>query len=138
MREALFVYGTLRPDQRNWHVIEDLIEEWTSGYINGYALWRLPEGYPGLRPSNGGRVFGTLVFGRTGSPLLQRTDRLEGFDPDLPDDPKNLFHRVRTSAYSSGHDEVQAWIYVYHRHHDEYIRSAGVLIQGGDWIKSQT
>jgi gamma-glutamylcyclotransferase (GGCT)/AIG2-like uncharacterized protein YtfP len=136
MSEALFVYGTLRPGARNWAVIEDCVESTVRASLDDYSMWRLPDGYPGVRPCLGSRVVGDLLFARPGSGLLDEGDRLEGFEPNFPDAPETLFQRARVIVRTSTGSKVTSWVYIYAEHRDPYIRSHGTLIEEGDWINS--
>jgi len=96
----MFVYGTLRPGEIRYPLIEDLVSTTDTAVVNARFI-ETGQDYPGVVPSSTIQVSGVLLNPIEGSQqeLLKRCDRIEGH-PDL-------FQRalIRT------HGADLAWIY---------------------------
>ncbi|MEU6809668.1 gamma-glutamylcyclotransferase family protein [Streptomyces sp. NPDC046831] len=133
MTLALFVYGTLRPGERNHGVfLGGRTRLVGPGLLDGAVLYDGP-GHPYAVEEPGGVVHGELL---TAPPeayeeLLAGLDRLEGY---VPGDPAGLYERVeRTVARVPGGQPVRAWVYVAAPAVAARLRERGRLIAGGDW-----
>lgn len=132
-RLPFFVYGTLRPGERNHAAHFD-------GRIAAQGPARLPDavlyegpGYPYLVEEPGrGPVHGELV---TALPtaydrLLAALDLLEEYRPG---DPRNLYERVARAALRPDGSPVPAWVYVAAPRVAAGLRASGTVIDGGNW-----
>ncbi len=125
MISGVFVYGTLKPGERNHHVARragrfECYEAW----LEGYALYHLePEGYPAMVPALG-RVYGCVLVYEDIAAALSILDELEG----LADTPP-LYRRAEAVAKPT---DERVWTYLYN--HPERLRAAGaMLLEGGRW-----
>ncbi|MFJ5560273.1 gamma-glutamylcyclotransferase family protein [Streptomyces sp. NPDC093250] len=128
-----FVYGTLRPGERNHDLFlrgRTLSEE--PGRLPGATLYEGP-GYPYAVEEPGGTVSGELV---TALPeaypgLLAELDRLEGY---VPGGPRNLYERVvREVLREADGTAVRAWVYVAAPAVAAELRARGKPVEGGAW-----
>ena len=106
MSSSCFVYGTLKPGERNYHVAQrggTFSEE--EGFIDGFQLFHLhPENYPAILPGDG-RVQGYLLTYKDMDTAMPFLDELEGTHFDPP-----LYERVVTTVQPHG---VPAYVYIY-------------------------
>jgi len=95
----LFVYGTLRPGDRAWRLIEPMVGPGRRrAHVRG-TLYDTGRGYPALSPAGDGEVSGWLLDLRTPSTTLATVDLYEGGE----------YRRVRTRT-STG---AACWTYVW-------------------------
>jgi gamma-glutamylcyclotransferase (GGCT)/AIG2-like uncharacterized protein YtfP len=122
---SVFVYGTLKPSQRN-HKIALNGGSFTTEecYIDGFDLYHFePENYPGLLIGNG-RVHGyALTYDDIDKALLSLDD-LEGIHLNPP-----LYFRTSTICYPSGN---KAWVYVY-ADESRCMKDTAKKIESGVW-----
>lgn len=127
----LFVYGTLRPGQQRWSLIEDMVEDTQPGLLRGYRMFHLPEGYPALieAPEGQGRAVGDLLLPRGGmeADFYAATDQIECYNPE---EPNSLYKRV---VAGTGH--ARAFLYVYHPDRAKAVEERGELVPHGNWTK---
>lgn len=100
----VFVYGTLKPGLRYYHVATAGGEfESEEGYVDGFDLYHLmPENYPvAIRGS--GQIFGWIYTYSDIERALNYLDQLEGIDEDPP-----LYERVLTTSNTG----MQVWMYL--------------------------
>ncbi|WP_149552983.1 gamma-glutamylcyclotransferase family protein [Streptomyces marokkonensis] len=128
-----FVYGTLRPGERNHDLFlrgRTLREE--PGRLRDATLYEGP-GYPYAVEEPGGAVSGELV---TALPeaypgLLAELDRLEEY---VPGGPRNLYERVaREVLRDADGTAVRAWVYVAAPAVAARLRARGKPVEGGEW-----
>ncbi|MGW0902313.1 gamma-glutamylcyclotransferase family protein [Streptomyces sp. NPDC002853] len=137
-RLPFFVYGTLRPGERNHdvHLRGSIEAEWPA-WLPGAVLYEGP-GYPYLVESaEGGPVHGELI---TAAPsaydrLLADLDALEEY---APGNPRNLYERVRREVVLLGGAPASAWVYVAAPWVATRLRASGAVIGGGDWMSRRT
>ncbi|MGW0081429.1 gamma-glutamylcyclotransferase family protein [Streptomyces sp. NPDC003393] len=128
-----FVYGTLRPGERNHDVLlrgRTRTEE--PARLTGAVLYEGP-GYPYAVEEPGGVVRGELVTARleTYDELLTVLDRLEGY---VAGDPRSLYERVeREVVREADETAVRAWVYVAGPVVTARLRDGGRVIEGGVW-----
>lgn len=102
----VFVYGTLRMDERNHNLLasaKKIAEQaWTLG-----RLYDTGQGYPGLIRHKKERVYGELY--KVTKSTLTKLDELEGY---VKGSSHNLYERERRKVYTD-HGEVYAYVYRY-------------------------
>lgn len=133
---AVFVYGTLRPGESNYVLLEGVTDREITAYAHGLQLYDGP-GFPYAARGGEGYIVGTLCFLRRGIDqlVMERLDMLEGFDPRRPDEG----HYVRCETPVTYRDPADggavrsdsAWVYLAGPSVD--LRSKP-LIPSGDWI----
>jgi gamma-glutamylcyclotransferase (GGCT)/AIG2-like uncharacterized protein YtfP len=129
-----FVYGTLRPGGRYWRNVSGYVEHYEPGYLEGFALHHLPEGYPAIVASTGQKVFGDLLFvrSRCESLVLDILDEIEGCNQP---GRANLYDRIKVDVKrlrASG-AVIIADTYVYADSGLEKLEKEGELVASGDW-----
>ncbi|WP_405932380.1 gamma-glutamylcyclotransferase family protein [Streptomyces sp. NBC_00827] len=127
-----FVYGTLRPGERNHDLfLRGRTESEEPGRMRGVVLYEGP-GYPYAVEEPGGVVTGELVTALPGAygELLAALDRLEEY---VPGDPRNLYERIARDVTRADGTAVRAWVYVAAPAVAARLRARGKLIEGGDW-----
>ncbi|MGW1585631.1 gamma-glutamylcyclotransferase family protein [Streptomyces sp. NPDC002386] len=128
-----FVYGTLRPGERNHDLFlrgrTDLEEP---GRFQGAALYEGP-GYPYAVEEPGGTVSGELVTTarKSYAGLLAELDRLEEYTPG---DPRNLYERVARPVERPDGTTTRAWVYLAAPAVATRLRTGGRRITSGDWL----
>lgn len=108
MSSSVFVYGTLKPGERNHGVIgrggSFSCEE---AHISGFDIYHFhPENYPGILQGDG-VVHGWIITYSDISKAMPYLDELEGTSMEPP-----LYNRVLTIAQPQG---TPVWVYVYGR-----------------------
>lgn len=128
-----FVYGTLRPGERNHDLFlrgRTLSEE--PGRLPGATLYEGP-GYPYAVEESGGAVGGELVTAlpEAYAGLLAELDRLEEY---VPGGPRNLYERVARDVLREADGKaVRAWVYVAAPAVAAELRAHGKPVGGGEW-----
>lgn len=126
-RNYVFVYGTLRKDDRNHKLLKDAVciasHCWTDG-----KLFDSYKGYPFLVQSNDSRVVGELYV--VDDAQLSDLDRLEDYHGS---GKNNLYDRVEQMVYTKS-GNYQAFVYVLP---DKRNTKNMQLIESGDWILYQ-
>lgn len=137
MQLPFFVYGTLRPGERNHdRFLLGCTAAEEPAWLRGAVLYEGP-GYPYAVEAGGGEglVVGELV---TVLPdlygvLLRELDQLEAY---VPGDPRNLYTRVVRNVLRRGDGApvgVPAWVYLASPAVAAELRGGGALVPGGDW-----
>jgi gamma-glutamylcyclotransferase (GGCT)/AIG2-like uncharacterized protein YtfP len=125
MCQSVFVYGTLKPGLRYYHVAQEAgAFRQQQAWIDGFELYHLsPENYPALRPG-AGRVYGWRYQYSDIAAALVRLDRLEGLHLSPPE-----YTRIQAQCQPDGQ---LAWVYIYHD--PKRLERPGVSRVGsGDW-----
>lgn len=139
-RLPFFVYGTLRPGQRNhdWALRGRTVAE-EPARLPGAALYRGP-GYPyavATPEDAGAEVRGELI---TPAPehyaaVLATLDRLEGYAPGAADnDYERVVARVLRLAAAPAGAPARAWVYLAPGPSAARLRATGARIASGDWL----
>lgn len=133
-RLPFFVYGTLRPGERNHDIhLRGSVEAEAPARLSGAVLYEGP-GFPYLvEGPEGAPVRGELITALPSAydRLLAGLDVLEDY---APGDPRNLYERVvREVTLLDGGVTVPAWVYVAAPRVAARLRASGVVIGGGDW-----
>lgn len=131
-RLPVFVYGTLRPGQRNHSAFlrgRTVAEE--PARMRGAVLFEGP-GYPYAVPDATGEVFGDLVFLAPDQHegVLTALDRLEGGPSGGAD---RHYVRVERPVLPSSGGTVRAWVYLAGDEVARRLRAVGTRIPGGHW-----
>lgn len=101
----LFVYGTLKPNERNYSAIEHLVVAHQSATVRG--ILRDLGGFPAMIEGEG-IVRGVLL--ELDSRAIAITDRIEGYSPTRD---HCLFNRIETTAEVESGAPIKAWTYVF-------------------------
>ncbi len=125
---SFFVYGTLLPGQPNYKLLTDAIIDQQPAL---FARGRLHDmGYYPALVEDSGPVKGLAIAVHPArhDEVLGRLDRLEGFNPERPED--SAFYRDVRSVQLSDASNVAAWLYLCR---PWFVHGAPV-IPSGDWI----
>ncbi|MFJ8075046.1 gamma-glutamylcyclotransferase family protein [Streptomyces sp. NPDC096176] len=143
MRDRLpfFVYGTLRPGERNHDLfLRGRTTAERPAVLPGARLYEGP-GHPYAVDDRGGpvSVAGEAV---TAAPeeyrrLLLALDRIEEYT-GRPGHPDNLYVRVVRDVVLEDGTEVRAWVYVAAERVARELRARGTPVEGGDWHEAVT
>ncbi|MFD4479642.1 gamma-glutamylcyclotransferase family protein [Streptomyces sp. NPDC058471] len=132
-RLPFFVYGTLRPGERNHDVhLRGRVGAESPARLPGAVLYEGP-GYPYLlEDPEGGPVCGELITALPSAydRLLADLDALEVY---APGDPRNLYERVVREVTLLDGSTTRAWVYVAAVRVAAGLRASGAVIEGGDW-----
>jgi gamma-glutamylcyclotransferase (GGCT)/AIG2-like uncharacterized protein YtfP len=130
MREYLFLYGTLIPNQATSETAELVrrLRRIGSADVRG-RLYDLGE-YPGaiLDPSSNTKISGEVFEITDKQDVLPTLDSYEEFEPDNLEG--SLFIRTQAPVTLSDGRQLRCWIYVYNKN-----PGAAPLIVGGDYEK---
>lgn len=132
-RLPFFVYGTLTPRERNWHMLQDVFERYCTAIASGWQLWHLREGnYPAIVPG-GQDVEGLLVWvlEEHWDATLLALDYLEDFDATNPAD--SLYSRQQTEVTRSTGERVRAWVYIWNPAKQALLEQKGELFEDSRW-----
>ncbi|GAA3235349.1 gamma-glutamylcyclotransferase [Streptomyces sp. XM83C] len=133
MRLPFFVYGTLRPGQRNHDAfLRGRIRTERPARLMDAVLYDGP-GYPYAVEEPGGTVHGDLVTAHPDvhGELLAELDRLEECTPG--GDPRDLYARVRREVVLDDGQRTPAWVYLAAPAVEARLRAHGRRIESGDW-----
>lgn len=122
-KRFVFVYGTLRRNERNHRLLEGATciaeQAWTTG-----TLFNTNSGYPILQDQDSGFVYGELYEATQGQ--LARLDTLEGYRGEGKD---NFYDRIPKTIITD-HGEYSAYVYVKNEQQADMLHNH---IIGGDW-----
>lgn len=128
----VFVYGTLKPGQRNWdRLLSGRVDRFQAARIRG-RLFDLRPGFPAAVPANNW-IHGYLLA-LPDSDLLGRIDALEGFRPDRPAH-QNRYRRVLTPCFSPTGAPFGR-VYAYFMDTETAQALGGELLPDGVWRPS--
>jgi gamma-glutamylcyclotransferase (GGCT)/AIG2-like uncharacterized protein YtfP len=124
-----FAYGTLLPGQPNYWLWEEAILHIRPARFADSQLLDM-ENYPMLIEGGGGEVKGALITVKASSfnEILNRLDKLEGFNPAYPEGC--VFCRVRRKVTLDENRSALAWLYLGQA---DMAKNARV-IDSGDWV----
>ncbi len=130
MEPPFFVYGTLRANQANAHLLRGAIARTRPAILGGAQMWNLGP-YPMIVEANEGEVCGELIEIEAAkyAAILKSLDRLEGVDSAHPENPNALYRRLRRIVHVEK-EVVEAWVYFGR----EVSARRGKLVAGGDWL----
>jgi gamma-glutamylcyclotransferase (GGCT)/AIG2-like uncharacterized protein YtfP len=123
MIDKIFVYGTLKPGGRNYHLAKGVTEA-EPVYLENYTLLHFdPEGYPAMVPGEG-RVYGVVLTFEDIEAALPALDALERCHLSPPE-----YERVLVNIQPRG-EEVWTYVYI----NQTRLAAEGVSpVLGGDW-----
>ncbi len=137
-----FVYGTLRRDHANYHLLRGRVVEEYSAYVEGFHLfslgdvpmaihtkdapYTLSEPYP--------TVYGELIYPQPYryTYILELLDRLEGYQPD--DLHHSYYWRTRQTVTLHTGESLTAWFY---QGNPRYLAVEHYPIPSGDWTTQE-
>lgn len=128
----VFVYGTLRPGQRNYDgFLRGLTAAEQPARLRGAMLYEGP-GHPYAVATPDGEIRGELI---TLGPadydtVLDALDTLEGCAPGGSGD---LYERVERGVSLDGGGTARAWVYLAGGRLSARLRAVGTPVPGGDW-----
>ena len=125
-----FVYGTLIPDQPNYHLWKDSITSTKKGIIKNYQLFDMGH-YPMIVKSEGNKVHGMLMYVKNENygKITKIIDNLEGYNPEKHG--SSAYNReIHDIELESGELE-KAWIYI---GSEQYISKKNAVMNG-NWVK---
>lgn len=138
-----FVYGTLRPGQQRWPVLEYVLEKPPErAELRGAALYNAGS-YPFVLPTDNINdvVYGELITVRKGkiNQTRQQLDDIEGY---VPGDQHSLFLRKKVNVllpegFPVEDGWVDAFVYIGGNRFARYVRDNYGFrrIESGDWTK---
>lgn len=103
--QSLFVYGTLRPNQPNAHVLERIGGTWQAGYILGHLEqrgWGAEFGSPGIQLSDDGQRVEGYVF---------VSDHLEKYWAELDAFEGDEYTRTPVTVYVDSGEQIKSMVY---------------------------
>lgn len=130
----VFVYGTLRPHESNYHLLQGYTLSESPATADGLLLYSLGSYPMVIRSSNPQHIVaGNLMTIRLDSyaQVMPRLDWLEEYNPA---DPINsLYQRVQYPITLTETGLTQtAWIYIGQNY---AIKASNPLIEDGDWVR---
>jgi len=130
-----FVYGSLRTGQSGYYLISGKIITSLQTRMPWLDLYRISgSSYPYVVPNagNGTGVVGEVMV--TKPDLYQSTvtslDSYERYNPSLPPDNQTYVRELRQTR-----EGVPSWVYVAGPRQADYLRSSGILISSGDFLR---
>ncbi|PSB33489.1 gamma-glutamylcyclotransferase family protein [Chlorogloea sp. CCALA 695] len=129
----VFVYGTLKPGEKNYPFYCTQAVEVIEAIAYG-KLYDLPMGYPAAIFPESDLVWGyVLTFYDT--TVLQTLDELEIYDPNQPIS-QNLYQRYQIEVYNPNFNSLgKAWVYCMNQQQIDAYK--GVLISNGWWTSKK-
>ena len=139
----IFVFGTLRPGQRNFEVIreEGAIEGIREGKVNGVVMlthekFNVPQSMEVSDESQ--YILGDMIMlskDSRGEETRRNLDRLEGFNSDSPSDMssyRRVDKMVKVTNDTGEEELVKAWVYI-----SVLVEPADPqrIFKEGDWLK---
>lgn len=125
----VFVYGTLKPGESNYHYCATAIAQ-KEAYTWG-RLFHLPLGYPAMTTGTD-KVRGFLLT-FADKTILKSLDELEDYQPQRsPQD--NEYQRQKVPVYSlAGEPLGEAWSYL--MTYSKVKQLGGIFLTSGDWMR---
>ena len=122
---SVFVYGTLKPGERNFKVAESGGKfSWEEATITGHDIYHLdPENYPAVIPGSG-TVHGYIYTYEDMTAALPFLDELEGTSFTPP-----LYNRVLVTTQPQG---KEVWVYIY-GNTDRCFLPTATKVESGVW-----
>lgn len=134
-RPPFFVYGSLRHGESGYYLLDGRTVKEIPTRMPGLDLYRLTtSSYPYAVP-NAANLTGIVgeamsIAESDYSSVMTSLDRYERYDPALPPDNQTYVRELRTTQAG-----VPSWVYVAGPRQAAYLRSTGILITSGDWLR---
>lgn len=134
-RYPFFVYGTLRPQESNYHLLQGRTQTEQPAQVSGYEMYNMGT-YPMLLPATDTTetvaIQGALIYPKPGfyQQVLRALDRLEGYNPQIPD--KSWYTRHTIEVTLNNGNSIVAWVYLGNR---SYLKTYHHRIKHGDWVR---
>ncbi|WP_009634195.1 gamma-glutamylcyclotransferase family protein [Synechocystis sp. PCC 7509] len=126
----VFVYGTLKPGERNYHLFGAAKVIEVQQAIAYGKLYNLPMGYPAAIFPESYLVRGYLLTFLQRA-FLQALDELEDYDPSQPTS-QNLYQRHQIEVYKYNKESLgKAWTYSMNQ--QQINGYGGIFISDGWW-----
>lgn len=134
-RPPFFVYGSLRHGESGYYLLDGKTTKEIPTRMPGLDLYRLAtSSYPYAVPNaaNPAGILGeAMSITESAYPgVVTALDRYERYDPTLPPDNQTYVRELRTTQAG-----VPSWVYVAGPRQAAYLRSTGILITSGDWLR---
>ena len=125
-----FAYGTLIPDQPNYHLWKDSITSTKKGLIKNYQLFDMGH-YPMIVESKGNNVDGRLMYvnDEDYEKITKTIDNLEGYNPE--NHGSSAYNREICDIELESGELEKAWIYI---GSEQYICKKNAVMNG-NWVK---
>lgn len=139
----VFVYGTLRPGQGNYHLMSNAAVDSTQATLTGHAIYGAHRGFPYAAEHEDPTsvTVGDIVWlsdTNAGVQARYNMDGLEGFNSDFPS--SSHYERVLRDVTFTGPDgqpqTVKAWTYMARGSARRQLREED-RIADGDWVKAK-
>lgn len=130
----IFVYGTLKPGERNYQLYCANTVIAVQEVIAYGKLYDLPMGYPAAIFPEAYPVRGYLLT-FCDLTVLQSLDELEDYNPNQPIS-KNLYHRHQIEVYDS-HFSSLGKVWTYSMSQQQIDAYGGVFITDGWWTSKK-
>ncbi|MBD2293323.1 gamma-glutamylcyclotransferase [Anabaena sphaerica FACHB-251] len=124
----VFVYGTLKPGEANYHLCERQVLRAKKAITSG-KLFTLPMGYPAMTLGDG-KVHGYLLY-FADSAILTALDDLEDYDSTRPTS-KNLYNRQSIEIFEPIGLSL-GWAWAYLMTPEKVDRFGGIPQMDGCW-----
>lgn len=130
-----FVYGSLRTGQSGYHLLAGRTVRQTETRMPGLDLYRRSgSAYPYAVP-NEANAAGVVGEAMDITPSLYAStvvnlDRYERYNPGLPPENQIYVRELRTTREGRA-----AWVYVAGPRQAQYLRSVGILVTSGDFLR---
>lgn len=129
MAISIFVYGTLKPGERNYQLYCTQAIEVQKAIARG-KLYNLPMGYPAAIFPESHLVRGYLLkFGDRS--VLQTLDELEEYSPNQPL-TQNLYQRHQIEVYNANLESL-GMVWTYSMNQQQIDAYGGTFINNGWW-----
>ena len=130
-----FVYGSLRHGQSGYYLISGRTTSEVDSRMPGLDMYRLSgSSFPYAVPNvaNTAGIVGEVmrISPDQYSYVVSRLDRYERYDPSQPPTNQTYVRELRPTQ-----DGLPSWVYVAGTRQADYLRSAGILITSGDFLR---
>lgn len=130
-----FVYGSLRSGQSGYHLLAGRTVGQTVTRMPGLDLYRRSgSSYPYAVPdaANATGIVGEVMQLHPSlySATVASLDLYERYDPALPPDNQVYVRELRATR-----EGLPSWVYVAGPRQSQYLRSAGILVSSGDFLR---
>ncbi|WP_165769108.1 gamma-glutamylcyclotransferase [Virgibacillus profundi] len=121
--KAIFVYGTLRKNEKNHHYLNKAVCLYEQAWIHG-KLFDTKKGYPVMKEVNGEKIYGEVY--QVSDEQLATINQLEGYTED---GPNNLYERKTVTVHVDNEKKLEAITYIT----GKSLADSNLTIPFGDW-----